>query len=266
MNRLNAKIKELKQTGRKALVAFLTAGYPDLTTTEELVLRLEKDGVDVIELGVPFSDPVADGPTIQFSSEAALRKGMNLDKVFSLVSRLRKKTEIPLVLMGYMNPFMRHGLEATFRKAGKCGVDGLIIPDLIPEESGPVKAAAKQNGMSLIFLAAPNTPNDRLSCIDKSSDGFVYIVSIAGVTGGRKKLPVDLSAYLKRTKAYIPGHLRFIGFGISGADQVRRLKPFADGVIVGSALIDIIRNNAGSRVRLEKAGRFVRSLRSALDR
>lgn len=265
MNNLNAKTVSLKKSGRKALVAFLTAGYPDLRATEDLVPCLEKNGVDIVELGVPFSDPVADGPTIQFSSEAALKRGVSLDTVLALVKRLRKRTSIPIVLMGYMNPFVRKGLESTFERAKAAGVDGLIIPDLIPEESGQVKAAAQKNGLALIFLAAPNTPDDRLRFIDSKSDGFDYIVSIAGVTGGRSALPVEVAGYLKRTGKHMSRHLRFIGFGISGPEQVQRLKPYADGVIVGSAIIDILRKTSGSRQRLEKTGSFIRSLRNALD-
>lgn len=266
MNRLTAKIEQLRQAKRKALVAFVTAGFPDIQATEELAATLEKNGVDVLELGVPFSDPMADGPTIQYSSEMALRKGMSLEKVFSLVKRIRVKSDIPVVLMGYLNPFYHQGFERTMEKARGCGVDGLIIPDLIPEESSTLRTLAARNGVSMIFLAAPNTPAERLKYIDDCSSGFVYVVSLTGVTGGRNKLPENVKRYLRATGRHIRAHPRFVGFGISTPAQVKQLKGHADGIIVGSALIDLVRKNPDANRRNKAIAAFTRSLRQELDR
>jgi tryptophan synthase alpha chain len=265
MNRLQTTIALLKEQKRKALVAFLTAGYPDIRATEESVYLLEKNGVDIIELGVPFSDPIADGPTIQAASDAALRNGVTLTAVLLLVSAIRKKSNIPIVLMGYLNPLYHHGIETIFKRMKNAGVDGLIIPDVIPEESADLRRVAQQNGLSLICMAAPNSPVDRLAYIDRNSDGFVYVVSLMGVTGGRKQLPAHVKQFLSLTKKHITRHPRFLGFGISTPQQVKELKSYVDGVIVGSALINILSRFEKKEERTTQLARFVASLRAALD-
>lgn len=251
--------------GRKALVAFITAGYPDLSSTPRLVNLLEANGVDVIELGVPFSDPVADGPTIQFSSEQALKHNVSLTDVLATVLTIRKKSSIPLLLMGYMNPFNRLGLNTAVRSAAAAGVDGLIIPDLIPEEAAEMHRYCAKDQVSLVHLVAPTTPDSRMKLIDARADGFVYVVSLTGVTGGRHSLPSDVRTFLERTRKNIVRHPRFVGFGIASAEHVRRIAPHADGVIVGSAIIDIIRTSHSAAERDRRLAAFIRTLRRALD-
>jgi tryptophan synthase alpha chain len=265
MNRLAEKLRVMKNTGRKALVTYLTAGYPTAGETEELALLFEKSGADVLEIGIPFSDPIADGKSVQYASQAALSKGMSLSKVFKIVGNIRKKSDIPIVLMGYLNPFMRNGLKQSLLRAKQCGADALIIPDIIPEQSKDIRSICSEIGLSLVYLAAPNTPEKRLKTIDAASDGFVYIVSVAGVTGARKTLPSSTIDYLKRTQKEMRKNSRIIGFGISGAGQIKVLKEFVDGFIVASALIEIIRNSKDIKKSSEDLSLFIRSLRSALD-
>lgn len=265
MNKLNSKIQQLKEEGRKALVAFITVGYPDLKATPHLVKLLEENGVDIVELGVPFSDPVADGPTIQFSSEEALKHNVSLTDVLAAVRTIRKTSGIPLLLMGYMNPFNRPGLQKAVKSIAAAGVDGLIIPDLIPEEAREMHGYCAKEQVSLVHLVAPTTPDSRMKFIDARADGFVYVVSLTGVTGGRKALPADVRGFLERTEKNIVSHSRFVGFGISTAEHVHRIAPYADGVIVGSAIIDIIRTSSSSAECNRRLAAFIRTLRRALD-
>ncbi|MGA2090559.1 MAG: tryptophan synthase subunit alpha [Endomicrobiales bacterium] len=262
-NRLRHTVGELKAHGTKALVAYVTGGFPDLKYTEQVVPHLAENGVDIIEIGVPFSDPVADGPTIQNASEYALKKGVGLADIFSAVRRIRAKTDVPIVLMTYMNPVYHYGYEKAARTAAAAGVDGFIVPDSIPDESAEFRAACIRHGISLVYLVAPTTPPERMRYIDRCSDSFVYIVSLIGVTGGRKTNADGVTAFLEVTKKNI-AHARFVGFGISGPDQISRLKIHGDGFIVGSALIDIIRTTSGAQ-RAKRVGTFIRSLRRALD-
>jgi tryptophan synthase alpha chain len=266
MNRLTEKLQKMKKVGRKALVTYLTAGYPTAAHTEELALLFEKNGADVLEIGIPFSDPIADGKSVQYASQVALCKGMSLDKVYNIVSNIRKKSEIPIVLMGYLNPFMRHGLKHTLEQAKKCGADALIIPDIIPEQSADIRKLCTDIGLSLVYLAAPNTPVSRLKSIDTASDGFVYIVSIAGVTGARKDLPSSTVNYLKNTAKEMHINSRIIGFGISSPAQIKELKMYVDGFIVASALIEIIRKSKTHKIDRAALSDFIRSLRKEMDR
>jgi tryptophan synthase alpha chain len=183
MNRIQKKFKELKKRGEKALVTFITAGDPNLSTTKRLVLEMEKAGADLIELGVPFSDPMADGPVIQRSSERALKGGTDLKAVLRLVKDLRKTTEIPIILMGYFNPLLQWGCEAFCEEAGKVGVDGLIVVDLPPEESAELHHPARKAGLSLIYLLTPTSDEERVQKVKKLATGFTYYVSITGITG-----------------------------------------------------------------------------------
>ncbi|MFH1369630.1 MAG: tryptophan synthase subunit alpha [Elusimicrobiota bacterium] len=263
MNRLEKKVLSLKKQKKKALITYITAGYPSAGATEGIFRTLVDSGADIVELGIPFSDPIADGPTIQRSSDQALKNGMSLDKIFQLVKKIRRNCDTPVILMGYLNPLMRNGIERTAELAGRSGVDGFIVPDLIPEESDELRKIFKKHGVSLIFLAAPNTPAGRLKSIARYSDPFVYIVSLTGVTGGRKNLPKDLITFLARTKSNIRKP-RYIGFGISRAEQVRSLKKYVDGVIVGSAVIDILTKYRSADKRTKKLSEFVRSLKCAL--
>ncbi|MFC1501719.1 tryptophan synthase subunit alpha [Elusimicrobiota bacterium] len=264
MNKLKIKINQLKQENKKAFVAYLTAGFPTLNATAEMVKVLADNGADIIELGVPFSDPMADGPSIQYSSEYAIKKGANLNKIFDLVKKIRQKTDIPIVLMSYFNPIYHMGIKNVVRKAKDVGVDGFIIPDLIPEEGKDFEKNCKDNNLSVIFMAAPNTPKERLKYIDSKSDGFVYVVSLTGVTGKRKSLPSHLKEFLNQTKRYIKKNKRFIGFGISSEKHVNFIKKYVDGVIVGSVLVEIIRNGKTS-AKNKQIARFARLIRKSLD-
>lgn len=263
MNRLEKKIKWLRKNKRKALITYVMAGYPDIRATESIFKTLTDSGADIVELGVPFSDPIADGPTIQYSSDRALRKNITLSKVFSLVRKLRKTFDTPIILMGYLNPLLRRGIETTAREAAASGVDGFIIPDIIPEEAAAVKTAFRKRGLSMIYLAAPNSTDKRLEYLDSASSPFLYIVSLTGVTGGRKKLPDNVKLFLNRVKKHVR-QTKFIGFGISSPEQVMSLKSSVDGVIVGSSIIDVIRKNPGASSRTKKLSAYISSLRKAL--
>ena len=244
-NRLERHFQAARAANRKSLIVYLCAGDPDLASTERLVPALADAGADVIELGVPFSDPLADGPTIQRAAERALRSGTTLTGILDLVARLRRQgCEVPLVLMGYMNPIVRMGVEAFVARSAEVGVDGFIVPDLPLEESAALGDPAAAKGLSLVLLAAPTTPPDRLRTIGSRTRGFLYFVSITGVTGARSALPVDLPARLDRVRAASKAPVA-VGFGISAPEQARALAAHADGVVVGSAVVAEIARSGG---------------------
>lgn len=263
MNKLKELTLNYKKIGKKAFVACLTAGYPDINSTLELSKVLVDNGADIIELCIPFSDPVADGPTIQYSSEIALKKGANLKKIFVLADKIRKAVDVPLVFMSYLNPIYNMGLEKAFGML-KGRADGLIIPDTIPEESSKFENLANKNEVSLIPLVAPNTPEARLRYIDSKASSFSYIVSTAGVTGERKELSSSIKEYLLLTKKNMRSP-RYLGFGISKPEHVHQVKPHVDGIIVASAIINIIKESRSIKERNNKVSGFVRSIRKSLD-
>jgi tryptophan synthase alpha chain len=236
MTRIAGRFESRAREGKKAFVAFLTAGDPSLDRTVEAAVELDEAGADVLELGVPFSDPLADGPVIQRSSERALRRGTTLASVFEAVRRIRKRTEIPLVLFSYYNPLLRHGLERVARQASEEGVDGVLVTDLPPEEAEPWLAAARPAGLDTVFLAAPTSPDERLRRVAGASRGFVYAVSRTGVTGERQALSDDASPLVARLHALTDVPVA-LGFGISTPEQVARAAAVADAVVVGSALV-----------------------------
>ena len=242
MNRIDKRFKDIKKQKRKAFIAYICAGDPDIATTEKLVLELDRIGVDIIELGIPFSDPLADGPTIQKASLRALEKKVNLSRIFSLISSLRKKTDIPLVLMGYYNPIYSYGVERFVKEAKISGADGVIIPDLIPEEANELISAARQYDFNTIFLIAPTTTNKRMKLITQKSTGFIYYVSLAGVTGARAALPTHIREHIRAIKR-LSSKPVCIGFGVSTPKQVKSLSAYCDGIIVGSAIINRIEKN-----------------------
>lgn len=257
MNRIDRLFSQLKSQGRKALIAYVTGGYPSLPAMDRAVRDLVKVGVDLVEIGVPFSDPIADGPTIQFSSQKALEGGITPARILDWVKGFRKTHETPIVLMTYMNPIQRMGLGSFARRARAAGVDGVIVPDLIIEEGGPLEKELASTGVHLIYLVAPTTPPQRRSEIARRSKGFLYAVSLTGVTGVRRSLPKDLGAFLGDVRRRSPVPVA-VGFGISDADQARQAAAHADGVIVGSAFITRMKNR-------EPLAPFARSLRQALD-
>lgn len=260
MNRIEKRFKELAGRAQAAFIPYITAGDPDLDSTARLVLDLEKAGADIVELGIPFSDPLADGPVIQAASQRSLAKGTCLKKVFATVEILRIRTEIPIVFMTYYNPVLRYGPKRFIETCAQVGVDGVIIPDLPYDEAREIIALGRRSGVATIFLAAPTSTTDRLAMIAKNSTGFIYYVSLTGVTGLRTELPAEIVsnvAFLKK----LTNKPVAVGFGISDAAQARRMAAVADGVIVGSAIVRIM---AGGKRSLPKAVRLAAGLAKAI--
>ncbi len=260
MNRIDQKFKTLKIKKKKAFIAFITAGYPNLNITRKLVLEFAKIGVDIIELGVPFSDPLADGPIIQEASQVALKRGVNLNDIFNLVKKVRKDIDIPLCLMTYYNPIFCFGEERFVKKASVSGVDGVIIPDLPPEEGCSFIKLANKFNLDTIFFLSPTSTKARIKFISGVSRGFIYYVSLTGVTGPRQHLPADLINNLKMIKKNTDKPV-CVGFGISNVQQVKEIYKIADGVIVGSAIINKIKDNIGRPDLAKRVSKFVCSLK-----
>jgi tryptophan synthase alpha chain len=237
--RIAQKFAALRSTGEMGLVAYITAGDPTLAATEQFVLALAEAGADVIELGVPFSDPVADGPVIQRASERALRNGTTLSGVLSLVKSLRANTEVPLVLFSYYNPVLQMGLEKFAESAKAAGADGALITDITPEEAGEYRTAMAAHGLDTVFLAAPTSTDERLALISKSTSGFLYLISRTGVTGTKDQLADELPALARRVRRFTELPIA-IGFGISLPGHVALLGGLADTAVVGSALVEEI--------------------------
>jgi len=238
--------KRLRRSGQKALIPFVTAGYPNRATTLLAVRTAADVGADMIELGVPFSDPLADGPAIQRSSQVALERGTQLGDILRTVEAARRHTSIPLLLMGYYNPFLRYGPSAFARDAAAAGVDGLIIPDLPFEEGTGFKAQAEKAGLSMVYLIAPTTTDRRVRDAGRHSTDFCYCVALTGVTGARARIEARTADYLDRVRRLIRKPI-VVGFGVSSPAHVRRLRTHADGVVVGSALVPVLEEAAGSR-------------------
>lgn len=263
MGRIGEHFGAVRARGERLLVPFVTAGDPDLGTTEALVLALAEAGADAIELGVPFSDPIAEGPTIQRSSERALAGGVSLRRILELVKTLRGRIEIPIVLMGYTNPFLAMGEEGFAAAAREVGVDGVIVPDLPPEEGADLYGALEQVGIDPILLAAPTTTTERLSMLAERTRGFLYYVALTGVTGARAEIASDLEAGVRRARELCPLPV-CVGFGIATPEQAARVGAFADGVVVGSALIDRIEGAASREAAVDAGAQFVAALKRAL--
>lgn len=265
MNRIDRTFKDLKARHKKAFIAYITAGDPDLAATGRLVRNMADSGVDIIELGVPFSDPVADGPTIQAASQRALAKGVTLRKILRMAGGLRAKFSVPIVLMTYYNPVLRYGLKKFFASCRSNGVDGVIVPDLPFEESAELVSEARTAGVATIFLVAPTSTPERVKKIARLSRGFIYYVSLTGVTGARRALPDDISSNIRRIRSFA-GKPVAVGFGVSSPAQASALAGVADGVIVGSAIVNLValRKGAAGRVsgfakRISKAIHGVRT-------
>lgn len=254
-----------RRSSRAAFIAYLTAGYPSLAATESLAASLAAGGVDLLELGVPFSDPIADGPTIQQASAEALRRGVTLRAILQTVRRIRRRTAIPLIAMSYANPLYQYGLRAFCRDAVAAGLDGVIVPDLPPEEAGELIRAARPARLATIFLAAPTSPIGRLRMIAAKSTGFIYCVSLTGVTGARRRLPSEILAHVRILKRLTPLPVA-VGFGVSRPEQVRQLGRVADGIVVGSAIVEQVARWRGRRDLARRVGAFVRPLVEATRR
>jgi len=264
MNRFDQLYADRSRRRGTAFNAYICAGDPDLATTELLIRDFERRGVDAIELGVPFSDPVADGPVIQQAAQRALKAGTTLRKILDLVARLRTSCSLPIALMSYYNPIHRYGVARLVDDAADAGVDGLIVPDLCPEEAGELIAPARRRSVSTIFFIAPTTKPERVKVINDSSTGFIYCVSVTGITGARRELPPELRDSLKRLHLSTTLPLA-VGFGISSPETVRLMGEVADGVIVGSAICQRIEQHlAEPRGKLvAEVGSFVGRLSEA---
>jgi tryptophan synthase alpha chain len=256
MNRLNRLFESKKDN---LLSIYFTAGYPELNTTVAIAEALEKAGVDFLEIGFPYSDPVADGPTIQHSSEKALENGMNLNQLFEELKELRKRVSIPILLMGYFNPMVQYGIERFCKKAAEVGVDGVIVPDLpMYEYENMYSTYFKDNGLSNIFLVTPQTSEERIRKIDALSNSFIYLLSSSSITGKNLEVSNTIEDYYKRIKAMQLNNPAIIGFGISNNDTFKKACEYARGAIVGSAFVKFL----GEENYLERLPEFVRSIRS----
>jgi tryptophan synthase alpha chain len=257
MSKIEKTFKKLKQQGKKAFIPYIMGGDPNLEKTLAQVLLLEECGADIIELGVPFSDPLADGPTIQRAAERALKAGVTLKKIVPFVKKLRNHSQIPVILMTYYNPVFKYGDALFFDDAAEAGVDGVIIPDLPPEEGENVIKSAKMNGLSAIFLVAPTSTEERIRKIVKVSSGFVYYVSITGTTGSRLSIDDSLKSHVERVKQMTSKPVA-VGFGVSIPDDAHNVAQMADGVIVGSAIVKKLYEHP------ERARDFIKKLKEAI--
>lgn len=256
MSRITARFNELRKTGRKALIPYIMSGDPSLSATKKYVLELETAGADIIELGVPFSDPLADGPTIQRASERSLKHGTTLKKVLEMVKEVRKKTAIPLILMTYYNPVFKFGIERFIQAAVTAGIDGVIIPDLIPDEAGEFTALSRRHGLDTVFLLAPTSTRERIKKVAGASTGFIYYVSITGITGAKLAPGKDMENRLNSLRVLTKKPVA-VGFGISNPAEARMVSNLAEGVIVGSAIVKLI-------AQRKSITHFVRSIRNAI--
>ncbi len=263
MNRIEKLFKDLRKQKRKALIVYLTAGYPSLSLTEKLVPEIEKSGADLIELGIPFSDPLADGQTIQKASQAALSKGVTARSILKTVRKIRRKSTLPIVFMTYYNLVVAYGVRKFVKDAKKSGVDGIIIPDLPVEESGELVKVSRKIDFSTIFLAAPTSTESRIKNINSKSTGFIYYVSLTGVTGERRALPSNIVNNIKKLKKLTTKPV-CVGFGISNAEQAKKISRLADGVIVGSAVIKVIEKNIGKKNAVHNVALFTGKLAKAV--
>lgn len=265
MSRLRRAFAELRRRGERALIPYFTAGDPSFQATRALLLEAARRGADVIELGVPFSDPLADGPVIQRASQRALAGGVTLAGVLELVRDVRGEIRVPIVFLTYYNPLHAFGLKAFAHAAVEAGVDGVIVADLPPEEAGPFATEARAAGLDLIHLVAPTSPPERMRLIASRSRGFIYVVSLTGVTGARAMLPPDLVEHLRQLRALTTKPI-CVGFGISTPEQVAAVAPYADGVIVGSAIVELVERRAGSDRLVPEVGAFIAALKAPLRR
>jgi tryptophan synthase alpha chain len=258
MSRIRNTFVELKRARRGGFIPFIIAGDPDLTTTELLLIELAAAGADIIEVGVPFSDPVADGAVIQRASERALRKGVTLSDVLRCISKVKEHVDVPIVLFSYLNPLLKFGRDCLANQAKHAGVDAVLVTDLIPEEAQSWNTAFRDQRMDLIFLVAPTTSDERLTRIAQQATGFIYAVSRAGVTGARDELPRDAERLVKRVRAVSDLPVA-VGFGISTAEQVCQVWRFADAAVIGSAIVSEIEKLPDSPQLVNRIGEFARS-------
>jgi len=261
-DRIQQRFQQLRAARTPALVTFITAGDPDLITTARLLPLLEQSGVDIIELGIPFSDPMADGPTIQRASERALAAGTTLTKVLELVRQTRSQVSVPIILMGYSNPIYAYGWQRFATDAAAAGVDGLLLVDLPPEEAHELLPAAKAAGLKIIFLLTPTSDQDRINQVSRFGSGFIYYVTVTGVTGAREAVATSLATDLTRIRQQIKLPV-VAGFGISTPQQAAQVAGLADGVVVGSAIVKLFEQHQGDQLA-DQVCHLVRSLKQGM--
>jgi len=262
MNRLQTLIASKRERAEKLLSVFVPAGFPEMESTAAIVVMLEEAGADFVELGIPFSDPIADGPVIQQASQRALSNGMTLTKCLQQAARIRKNSDIPLLLMGYFNPIFAFGVAEFLQQAEACGVDGLIIPDLLPEEYARYRAVFKKSSLGVNLLVSPNTGIERIRQIDELTHTFVYCTSVTGTTGTRESVGDGLADYTERVRQNVKRPF-FVGFGISSAPDAARVSQLADGIIVGSAVVKLLDGTRSNR-DLTGVSEFVADLKKAI--
>ena len=262
MSRISESFASLHRQGRGGLIPFVTAGDPDLEMSYELLLELARAGAAIVELGVPFSDPMADGPVIQRASQRALasrKEGVGVADILDLVKQARLKTEVPIVLFSYFNPLLQYDLARLAREAKSAGVDAILVTDLVPEEAAEFSAMLRRSGLDMIFLVAPTSTDDRLRLVAKRASGFIYAVSRTGVTGAQAEVSNEAAALVARVRTVSDLPVA-VGFGISTANQVAEVWQYADAAVVGSALVAEIESKAGSPDLVKRIGRFARDL------
>lgn len=265
MGRIEAAFEKLKAQKKKALIPYIMAGDPDLETTRLLIQEIERSGADMLEVGVPFSDPIADGPAIQRASERAIRSGTTLKKVLALVKGLRKSgLSVPIIIMTYYNIIFQYGITRFPSDAVSSGIDGVIIPDLPPEEASEFLAHSRAPGLDTIFLLAPTSTQDRIKRVVASSTGFIYYVSMTGITGAKLNNVSEVKSRIPEIRQHTNAPIA-VGFGISNEAEAKKLSGWADGVIVGSALVKLIESNSGKRILFSRVGKFIKGMKGAIS-
>jgi tryptophan synthase alpha chain len=259
LNRITKAFADLKRDNRRGFIPFITAGDPDLKTTHKLIVELDRAGATVIELGIPFTDPMADGPVIQRASERALRHGFGLDAVLETVKQAREETDVPIVLFSYFNPLLQFGLANLAREARIAGTDGVLVTDLVPEEAAEFSSILRANELDMIFLVAPTSTDARLQMIAERAGGFIYAVSRAGVTGAREEMSTEAEKLVRRVRQFSDLPVA-VGFGISRPEHVRDVWRYADAAVVGSALVSEIERAKSADDAISRVGEFARQL------
>lgn len=262
MKRIEDVFNSLKREGKKGFIPFITAGDPDLQTTEELLVVLSQSGATLIELGVPFSDPMADGPVIQRASERALKHGFGLEEVLDTAARARKRIDTPIILFSYYNPLLQFGLKRIAQAAKDAGIDGVLVTDLTPEESGEFEAELRRQELDMIFLIAPTSTDERLKLVARHASGFIYAVSRAGVTGARSTISAEAEKLVNRMRRFSSLPIA-VGFGISTAEQVADVQRYADAVVVGSALVAQMETMSGAPDLVSHIGAYLMALQNS---
>jgi tryptophan synthase alpha chain len=256
MTRIKEKFNDLREEGKKGFIPFISAGDPDLATSKQIVLSLAENGADLIELGVPFSDPMADGPTIQMSSQRALENGVAITDILEMVKDVRTRIDIPIVLFSYLNPLFRYGIEKLARDAADAGVDGVLVTDAVDQEAADIASVLKKNGLDLISLIAPTTSDERLKQIVDHASGFIYAVSRAGVTGAQNETSSSAQVLVDRARMFTDLPIA-VGFGISTRRQIEDVWKYADAAVVGSAIVAEIERSISDGNTVERVGEFV---------